>query len=101
VLAVPVFLVHRSLLNATTPVAEGYFNDLTPSLGRATALSAISMAMSVASIPLKLVSGPLADATSLFTTVAVLGGGLLVVSLVLLRWERPVQPGVRAAARDD
>ncbi|WP_255197350.1 MFS transporter [Halorarius litoreus] len=101
ILAVPVFLVHRSLLNATTPIAEGYFNDLTPSLGRATALSAISMAMSAASIPVKLVSGPLADATSLFTTVAILGGGLLVFSVAVLVWERPVQPSLRAAANGD
>jgi MFS family permease len=92
VLAVPVFLVQRIVLNTTYPVAEGYFNDLTPSLGRATALSAISMAMSVASIPIKLVSGPLADATSLFTTVAVLGGALLVLSLAVLSWEDPVRP---------
>lgn len=91
-LAVPTFLLLRSVLNATAPVAEGYFNDCTPALGRATALSAISMAMSAASIPVKLASGPLADATSLFTTVAVLGGALLLLSLAVLRWERPVRP---------
>jgi hypothetical protein len=36
-----------------------------------------------------------------YTQISVLGGSLLVGSLVLLRWERSVQPAVRAVARDD
>ncbi|MFC7176109.1 MFS transporter [Halosegnis marinus] len=88
-LAVPAFLTARLLLNVTAPVAEGYLNDRTPSLGRATALSAFSMAVSLATIPVKLVAGPLAD-RSLFLALGALGAGLLVVAAVLFAWERPV-----------
>ncbi len=91
--AVPVFVLMRVVLSATTPVAEGYLNDRTPSLGRATVLSASSMAISLATIPVKLASGPLADATSLFLTVAALGGALLVGSVLLLAVGRPVVSG--------
>nr|WP_233265138.1 MFS transporter [Halomarina oriensis] len=94
--AVPVFLLMRVLLNVTTPVAEGYLNDRTPSLGRATVLSAFSMAVSLASIPVKLASGPLADATTLFVTIGALGVLLLVGSAVVFAVGRPVEDGVPA-----
>lgn len=87
--AVPAFLVARLLLNVTAPVAEGYLNDRTPSLGRATMLSAVSMAVSLATVPLKLVAGPLAD-RSLFLAVGTLGVALLVAAAALFAWERPV-----------
>ncbi|WP_435195858.1 MFS transporter [Natronomonas sp. EA1] len=100
VAAAPVFLFARGLLSMAGPISETYVNERTPALGRATVLSATSMLLSLSSIPVKLVSGPIADATSLFVTVAVLGGALLVVSAVLLVARRPVHGPVSAEAVD-
>lgn len=75
--AVPAFVLARGLLSLAQPLAEHHVNEHTPSLGRATVLSGFSMAVSLGTIPLKLVSGPMADELGLFTTVAVLGVILL------------------------
>ena len=79
--AAPVFVLVRVLLNTAAPVAETYLKDRTPSFGRATLISGWSMAISVASIPVKLVSGPLADVIGLHPTVGVRGAASLVVSV--------------------
>lgn len=71
-----------------------------PSLGWATVLSAVSMLVSFAFIPLKLVSEPLADATSIFLSVGAMGGVLLVGSL-MLAWESPVATSEANAARGE
>ncbi|MFC6731875.1 MULTISPECIES: MFS transporter [unclassified Haladaptatus] len=82
--ALPSFLLMHTAFNAALPMVEQHLNDRMPSVGRATVLSAISMAVSVASVPLKLGSGALADATSPAMAVVGLGaillaGGLYVV----------------------
>ena len=82
--AVPAFLTMRFLVNLATPLAETYLNDWTPSLGRATVLSGWSMTISLATIPVKLASGPLADVLGPFTAVALLGGLLAVCSGVVI-----------------
>lgn len=81
--AVPAFVLARGLLSLAQPLAEHHVNEHTPSLGRATVLSGFSMAVSLVTIPLKLLSGPMADAFGLFTTVAGLGVILLVGAGVL------------------
>ncbi|MFC4356725.1 MFS transporter [Halobium salinum] len=90
VAAVGVFLLQRVVLNATAPVAETYLNDRVASLGRATVVSGFSMALSAVSIPVKLASGPLADATSPTLTVAAFGGALLVGCALLVVVVRPM-----------
>ena len=92
-LVVPTFLVVRAALSLASPVAEGYLNDRTPSLGRATVLSAFSMAVSLASIPPKLLAGPVADRVGPALTIAGLGALLVVAALAVLAVERPVQEG--------
>jgi len=81
--AVPAFVLARGLLSLAQPLAEHHVNDHTPALGRATVLSGFSMAVSLVTIPLKLLSGPMADGLGLFTTVAVLGAILFVGAGVL------------------
>lgn len=77
-------MLARGLLSLAQPLAEHHINEHMPSLGRATVLSGCSMAVSLVAIPLKFVSGPMADTLGLFTTVAVLGGILLVGASVLV-----------------
>ncbi|WP_254543272.1 MFS transporter [Halomarina pelagica] len=89
-LAVPTFFLLRATLNLVAPVSEQYLNDRTASLGRATVLSAWSMLVSLASVPLKLVSGALAESVGPFATVAALGGLLAAGSIAVLAVERPV-----------
>lgn len=84
--AIPAFVAMRAVLNLVQPVAETYINDRTPSLGRATVLSGWSMAFSLATIPVKLASGPAADALGPAAAVALLGGLLIVVAAVILNW---------------
>lgn len=89
-LVVPVFLVVRAGLSLSMPVAEGYLNDRTPSLGRATTLSGLSMAISLVAIPVKLGSGPLADRVGPALTIAALGGVLLVGGVAVLGLGPPI-----------
>lgn len=80
--AVPAFVALRMGLEATRPLFEQYLNDRTPSLGRATTLSAAGMAFAVVEVVVKLGAGPLADAAGIIATVAALGGVLLALSAV-------------------
>lgn len=82
--AVPVFVAMRAVLNLLQPAAETYLNDRTPSLGRATMLSGWSMAFSLATVPVKLASGPTADALGPFVTVALLGAALVAAAGAIL-----------------
>ncbi|MDG5776726.1 MFS transporter [Haloarculaceae archaeon H-GB2-1] len=91
-LAIPTFVLMRGLLKTTRVLADAYVNDHTASLGRATVLSSVSMAFSVAQIPMTLLAGRLGDfRTPLWAIGAV--GALLVVAGGSL-WV--VSPTVRA-----
>lgn len=81
--AVPAFVLARGLLSLAQPLAEHHVNERTPALGRATVLSGFSMAVSFLTVPLQLMTGPLADTYGLFTTIAALGAILLVGAVVL------------------
>jgi hypothetical protein len=82
--ALPAFVLGRAGLTLARPLAEQYLNDRLPSLGRATVLSGFSMLVAVLSVPLKFLSGPVADATSPLFAVGALGGGLLAAAGALL-----------------
>lgn len=88
--ALPAFVLGRAGLTLARPLAEQYLNDRLPSLGRATVLSGFSMLVAVLSVPVKFLSGPVADATSPLFAVGALGGGLLAgaVALLALRTKR-------------
>lgn len=77
---IPAFVGMRVVLNLVSPVAETYLNDRTPSLGRATVLSGWSMAFSLVTVPVKLASGPVADAVGPSLAVAALGALLIGVA---------------------
>ncbi len=99
--ALPAFLLMHTTFNAALPMVEQHLNDRMPSVGRATVLSAMSMAVSVASVPLKLGSGALADATSPAMAVVALGGILLVGGLYVIIGNVPLTGGEPLVVRGE
>jgi hypothetical protein len=68
-----------------------YLNDRIESAGRATTLSAASMALSLAAIPFELSGGALADLLSPVRALAVFGGVLLAGAGLLWWLADPVE----------
>lgn len=71
--AVPLFFLMKSARAVMNPIASGYINDHTGSVGRATVLSATSMVYALVGLPLKPLSGFIADLTSPIVAVGALG----------------------------
>lgn len=88
--ALPAFVVMRAGRAVVQPVANGYVNDHVPSAGRATSLSAASMAYSLVRSPLALAAGAYAGLVGPTLTVASLGVLFLAVGGVLgvLAWRQ-------------
>ncbi len=101
VLAMALFFAERGLATVSRSVAGQYLNDRTPSAGRATVLSAWSMARSVATAPLNVLGGALATAVALPVALGVLGGVLLVGALAALAaWLPAADPPPSGTAAD-
>jgi MFS family permease len=81
VLAVPAFFLLRAIRELTDPLQGQYLNDRTPSLGRATTLSAVAMVHALVVAPFEVAAGLLADRVGPTDAVAVIGAGLLLVAL--------------------
>lgn len=77
--ALPMFAAMRTSMPLVKPIANGYINDHTASVGRATLLSVVSMGYMALRTPLALGTGVVADATTATTAVAVLGGLFLAI----------------------
>ncbi len=97
--AFPLFFVMKSANTVMKPIASGFVNDHTESVGRATVLSAVSMVYALVRLPLKPLSGVVADARTPILAFAVLGGLFLACGVVLYALEAPVEstenrPGV-------
>ncbi|MFH5797801.1 MFS transporter [Haladaptatus sp. CMAA 1911] len=89
-LALPMFFARTGSNTLLRPLVNQYINDHSESVGRATVLSAASMAYAALRLPLTLVGGFVADAYSSLVTVALVGVVVLVgLALVALR-ESPV-----------
>jgi MFS family permease len=89
-LAIPVFFVARAVNTASMTLGNQYINDRVESFGRATVLSAASMAYSLAAIPFEVVGGVVADVASPTDALAAFGLVLLVGSALVWLVERPV-----------
>jgi MFS family permease len=87
--AFPLFFVMKSANVVMRPIASGYINDRTESVGRATILSAASMVYALARLPLKPLSGVVADATTPIVAMAALGVSFLAGMVVIYFWEMP------------
>ncbi len=81
--AVPLFFLQRATSSLTDPLQGQYLNDRTPSVGRATTLSAVSMAHSVLAVPFEIGGGRLADLVGPTGAIAAVGGLLAAVSVPL------------------
>lgn len=87
--AFPLFFVMKSANAVMQPIASGFINDCVESIGRATLLSAASMVYALVQLPLKPLSGFIADITTAVIAVAALGLGFLLSSFVIYTWEAP------------
>lgn len=81
VLAVPAFFVLRAIRELTDPLQGQYLNDRTPSLGRATTLSAVAMVHALVVAPFEVAAGLLADRLGAVDAVAAIGAVLLLVAV--------------------
>lgn len=87
--AFPLFFAMKSANVVMRPIASGYINRHAESVGRATILSAASMAYALVRLPMKPLSGVVADATMPIVAVALLGGAFLLGGTVVTLWETP------------
>lgn len=94
-LAVPAFFVLKAGGELARPLVNQFVNDRTGSMGRATVLSATSMAYAFVRAPLKPLAGYVADLTAPTIAVAALGGGFLIVGTVVVA----AVPAARAEIR--
>lgn len=88
--AFPLFFVMKSANVVMHPIASGYINDRAESIGRATILSAASMVYALVRLPLKPLSGVIADVTTPIVAMAALGVLFLLGAVVVHLWEAPV-----------
>ncbi len=87
--AFPLFFVMKSANVVMHPIASGYINEHAESVGRATILSAASMVYALVRLPIKPLSGVVADVTTPIVATAVLGASFLFGAVVLYVWEAP------------
>jgi MFS family permease len=88
--ALPAFFLMKSSRTVISPIASGYINTHTESVGRATILSAASMVYALVRVPLQPFGGAIADLTSPLRAVVILGGIFLSGAIVIHLWEAPI-----------
>lgn len=86
---VPLFFLHKIVRGVGGSLRGQFVNDRTGSFGRATVLSAISMVTALLVLPFEVGGGMLADEIGAVPTMAVLGGVLVVVLLIITVVEDP------------
>ncbi|WP_049926692.1 MFS transporter [Halopiger goleimassiliensis] len=92
-LAIPVFLAMKGASALWEPLVTQYLNDATGSAGRATVLSAASMAYALVRAPVMPLAGFAADVVGPVSTVAWLGVAFLLLAPgVALRWTAGPEP---------
>ncbi|WP_330633463.1 MFS transporter [Halocatena halophila] len=96
--ALGLFFVMKSSRSVLQPIASGYINTHTESVGRATILSAVSMVYALVRLPLKPLGGVVADLTSPIGALGALGLFFLCAGGLVSLWESPV---TRSASRSE
>lgn len=81
--ALPTFVAMSSGRPLIEPIANGYINDHSQAVGRATLLSVVSMVYMTLRTPLALGAGVVADVTTATTAVAALGGLFLTIGAMV------------------
>lgn len=100
-LALPIFFVLRGTRSLTATLRGQYLNDHIGSGGRATVLSAASMVFALAAAVSRQVGGVVADLTAPLTMFGLFSGVFIAVTLVLLRVDPPVLPGIASESPAD
>lgn len=98
--AVPAFFVMKAARSAVRPLASAHLNDAIDDAGRATVLSAASMAYTLAGVPLALGAGVVADAARPLVALGALGAALLAGGAVVALLARGL-PGAGVATRSE
>jgi predicted MFS family arabinose efflux permease len=88
--ALPAFFLMKSSRTVISPIASGYINTHTESVGRATILSAASMVYALVRVPLQPLGGVIADLTTPLRAVVILGGIFLTGAIIIHLWEAPI-----------
>ncbi|WP_128477064.1 MFS transporter [Halorussus pelagicus] len=90
-LALPTFFILKGSRSLLHPIVTHHVNDEVESVGRATVLSAASMAYALVKLPLYLLGGAVADTASALVAVGVLGGVFLAGIAVVRALASPVE----------
>jgi hypothetical protein len=90
VLVIPVMFVHRSAVSVLVPVKNAYLHEHVEGVGRATVLSATSLVVGLAKIPVTTASGVLGDVAGPTVAIAALGGFVLLVTIAVHAVATPV-----------
>lgn len=98
VAALPAFFVAKTGRTVMGPIASGFVNDRTGSVGRATVLSTVSMVFALVRIPLQPLAGRVADVADPLVAVVVLGAVFLGGFLAIHVLESPARSGTADAA---
>ncbi len=92
-LLIPAVFVRRAVSQLVRPVRNEYINDRLENVGRATVLSGVSMALSLASGTANVLGGPIAEGIGAVTFLAVTGVGVSVAAGVLWLLTSPIRDG--------
>ncbi|UPV76769.1 MFS transporter (plasmid) [Halorussus limi] len=98
VLLVPALFVRRGLQRITRPVRNEYINDRLEDVGRATVLSGVSMALTLASGTANVLGGRVAAAVGPVTFLSVTGVAASLAGGLLWVVTRPIREGTADAA---
>lgn len=101
VLVVPAMALHRAAGSVFVPVKNAYLNEHVDGAGRATVLSAASLVVGIAKIPVATASGALGDLAGPVTAVAALGAFVVAVTLAVHALTTPVVEARTAATPAD
>ena len=99
-LAFPAFFAMRGSNALLAPLVSQYVNDRVESVGRATVLSAASMAYALAKLPFYLLAGTVADAVSPLVAVGALGAVLLAAIAAVRAVSSPFEAAEDAVSRE-
>lgn len=102
-LAIPAFFVLHTASSVSEPLQGQYLNYHTESIGRATVLSTVMMITTLSQVVFRSLGGWIAESTSPIQMLAILSGGMLISSAVLVALESPVPPNMipKAGAQVD
>jgi MFS family permease len=90
ILVIPVMFVHRGAVSVLVPVKNAYLHEHVEGVGRATVLSATSLVVGLAKIPVTTASGVLGDVAGPTVAIAALGGFVLLVTIAVHAVATPV-----------